>query len=379
MVKITIIGWYGTETIGDRAILAGLIRVFKDTFMDFEIQLGSIFPILSERTLVEDYSFFKQCSGKQDLQISIFNSLSTKELKKCIRKSDLLVVGGGPLMDITFMYMLEYAFKIGNKYRIKTALLGCGWGPLRNKEYINCALRIIKYSQLNIFRDKISLQNSLNYLPSESAHSIYSLIDPAFFAALFFKENKSISPEAKHIAINIRDMKLDQYGVSENRLEEQFCSFIERIAANTTQDIHLIPMHTFDIGGDDRLILGRLAKQIKTSNIYVQHNPLTLEETMQCYYDASFCVGMRFHSIVLQTILNGNNYILDYTDPEHGKIIGMLKELNILNFYKERYFSLSSDFDKIDWEFDDKSFIPDLSIFDSYMKSYVDLLTKMFS
>ena len=75
MVRIVIIGWYGTETIGDRAILAGLFRVFKHTFDCFEIQLGSLFPVLSERTLIEDYSFFAKCVGNKQFTISLFTTI----------------------------------------------------------------------------------------------------------------------------------------------------------------------------------------------------------------------------------------------------------------------------------------------------------------
>jgi polysaccharide pyruvyl transferase WcaK-like protein len=57
MVKITVIGWYGTETIGDRAILAGLLSLFDEVFGDFELKLGSIYPFFSERTLYEDMDF----------------------------------------------------------------------------------------------------------------------------------------------------------------------------------------------------------------------------------------------------------------------------------------------------------------------------------
>ena len=45
-MKITIIGWYGTETIGDRAILAGLISIFNQAYDEFEVKLGSLNPFL---------------------------------------------------------------------------------------------------------------------------------------------------------------------------------------------------------------------------------------------------------------------------------------------------------------------------------------------
>jgi len=379
MVKIVIIGWYGTETIGDRAILAGLFRVFEQSFMDFEIKLGSIFPILSERTLLEDLSFYKRCSKNRNLKIEIFNSLSSKELQINIKGADLLAVGGGPLMDLTFMYMLEYAFKVANKYKVKTALIGCGWGPLRRQEYIKSTLRLIRKSDLTIFRDEISLENYLKFFGNlKNPVNITSSVDPAFFSAEFFYKETQIARKKDFIAINIRDVKLDQYQVNEAQLEERLGKLIQTILERSTLDIFLVPMHTFIIGGDDRIILNRLLKQIKNSRVKVLHDPLNLEQVMKCYYDASFCVGMRFHSIVLQTMLNGKNFILDYTDPNNGKIIGMLRELEIEDFYKNRYVSLASDFEFENWIFECERFVPDFYFFNSHMNNYIGLLKSLF-
>ena len=109
-MRITIIGWYGTETIGDRAILAGLISFFSKSFKSFEIKLGSLYPFFSERTLNEDCAFYKEITGK-GYDIKIFNSKKPKELVNAIKNSDLIVMGGGPLMDLNELFMVEYAFK----------------------------------------------------------------------------------------------------------------------------------------------------------------------------------------------------------------------------------------------------------------------------
>ena len=77
--------------------------------------------------------------------------------------------------------------------------------------------------------------------------------------------------------------------------------------------------------------------------MYVYNKPPTLTETMNLYKNALFCFGMRFHSVLLQTILNGRNYVLDYTDPIKGKIFNLLNQLNVFDKYQNRYYSLVSD------------------------------------
>jgi polysaccharide pyruvyl transferase WcaK-like protein len=55
-MNITIIGWYGTETVGDRGILAGILDIINISEVD-NIFLGSLYPFFTERTLSEDYYF----------------------------------------------------------------------------------------------------------------------------------------------------------------------------------------------------------------------------------------------------------------------------------------------------------------------------------
>jgi hypothetical protein len=45
---------------------------------------------------------------------------------------------------------------------------------------------------------------------------------------------------------------------------------------------------------------------------------------------------MRFHSVLLQTIVNGSNYILDYTEIKKGKIVGFVNDIDNDGFYNNR-------------------------------------------
>lgn len=377
MVKVTIIGWYGTETIGDRAILSGILRILKSSLGDFSISLGSLFPILSERTLMEDCSFYTECINSSNLAISIFNSLSSKELARKIKESDFLIVGGGPLMDMSVMYMLEYAFDVARKYHVKTALIGCGWGPLKSKEYINCSLRLIKKANLTIFRDQISLE--LYSQLCSTQENVYSSIDPAFFAAQYY-ENKisGITRSNEYITVNFRDISLDSYEGNAIEFEGKCIQTLQELLDSSSKDILLIPMHTFFIGGDDRDILIRIAKKIKNDRISIMQNPLNLEDTMNKYYNSEICLGMRFHAIVLQTILNGKNYIMDYTNPQYGKIKGVLNTLNISDLYQKRYISLFDEKTCFDFSEECVRYQCNGGILDNFLNTYIKQIKNIF-
>lgn len=100
---------------------------------------------------------------------------------------------------------------------------------------------------------------------------------------------------------------------------------------------------------------------------------------MNLFANAKVCIGMRFHSVVLQTVLNGKIYIVDYTDPEKGKIIGMLKQINAVNQYRERYESLFYDFSlKIDSPLESRFIVSDKAL-EEFEIRYVSLLNSCLS
>lgn len=381
-MKITIIGWYGTETIGDRAILAGLISFLNKSYKNFEIKLGSLYPFFSERTINEDYSFYQKIINK-DIKIDIFNSKDSKELDIAIKNSDLVAMGGGPLMDLPELFMIEYAFKKAKKLGIKTALLGCGVGPLFHKKYRKSVLNISLNSDIIILRDNKSKDNLeeiyKDFNKLFNGKTIVTSYDPAVECTLEYnKLNKEEDDD--YIAVNLREFPLEysKHNDSKN-INDELKSFIKSLAKKyPDREIRLIPMHYFYIGSDDRVFLNNIALDLKLENIKVQNPNLTLKETIEVYQNAYFNVGMRFHSVVLQTISSGKNYVLDYTEPKKGKIYGFLCDIDKDGFYDKRYISLQEDVITADIiENTDKKFEIDEKVITSRLDVYIKKLKEI--
>ncbi|NOR69324.1 MAG: polysaccharide pyruvyl transferase family protein [Methylomarinum sp.] len=346
-MKITVIGWYGTETIGDRAILAGLISFFNKSFSQFELKLGSLYPFFSDRTINEDHSFYKELTKKK-CNIEIFNSKDSCSLLNAIKTSDFLVMGGGPLMDLNELFMVEYAFKKAKKFGIKTALLGCGIGPLFNKKYRKSVFEISLNSDIHILRDRQSKENLTDiyheFGKKIGKSSIHTSYDPAVECVNEYIQHSN-EKRLEYIAINLREFPQEySQGNRSEGINEGLREFIKDIAEEFLEkEIKLIPMHYFHIGGDDRVFLNNIALELNLENICVQNKNLNLKETIDVYSKAYFNIGMRFHSVVLQTIASGRNYVLDYTEPNKGKINGFLKDIDKNGFYDNRYISLQED------------------------------------
>ncbi|MGM9581547.1 MAG: polysaccharide pyruvyl transferase family protein [Anaerovibrio sp.] len=378
-MRICAVGWYGTETIGDRAIFAGLLHIFNLVTRNMDVKLGSLYPFYSRRMLMEDTPLYEKLINKK-IQIDIFNSSCEDELKKNILQSDLVIVAGGPLMDLDEMYMLRYAFGYAKKKNKKCLIAGCGVGPLFREEYQRCLLDIVSMSDGVIFRDAISKKSFMEIADKFQFNineaCIETAIDPAVICAYEYKNCMEVVDDKKYIAINFRDFPME-YTTSMMFNKYNVIDFVkkmlEEIRHSFNEDMLLVPMHYFCVGNDDRYFLNKLAMQLHVKNVYVQNVPLSLQKTMDVYAAATLDVGMRFHSVVLQTILNGNNYIVDYTEPKKGKIFGFLQDIDQTNFYCSRCVNLQdSDVQMLKFDKEKAKFSQ------SYINAYYEQGLKMY-
>lgn len=374
-MKITIIGWYGTETIGDRAILAGIFYLLGKRSESFDVQIGCLNPLLTKRTIFEDICFYKRISNNQLIGINLFDSRIKSQLDKSIRWSDVLILGGGPLMGINEMYMLKYAFQYARREKKRSIVFGCGMGPFNGSEFEKVACDIINIADYAIFRDRKS-KEIYESLSGKKINTI-SVIDPAVFAAHYYKqENNKTGGEEEYIACNFRDAT-SEYKGNERSTPQFFSSELIRLSQVCDLPIKLVPMHSFDMGGDDRYFLNKIKRLSGLPNVTVFNKPTSLEETMEVYMNAKYCVGMRFHSILLQFILNGANYIYDYTNPQKGKIVNLLHQLNIEGKLDGRYMSLVTGEGSIDFAKNIDALVIDNSLISQYENNYLSIINNL--
>ena len=382
-MKICILGWYGTETLGDRAILVGMFRVFDKIFKSFSVNIGSLYPFFTQRTIFEDGKIYNLYTPK--MQLGYFDVKSKSMLNSVLEGSDLVVMGGGPIMDLTELEVIYYSFKKAKKMNKKTMLLGCGMGPLYKRQYIDIVSKILILSDLVIFRDKKSVETAKGICQDIRKINFLYAHDPAIIPIGDYINNneKTIT---NSITINFRKFPSSIYNRQSVLNNNDIIKLLMKIAEKYEM-VYLVPMHTFCIGGDDRVFLTELALTTNCSNVKVVHKPMNLHELFGLYANSKACIGMRYHSVVFQTLLNGNNYIFDYTDRLNGKIVSFLDMIDENGFYKERYFSLQSEkleFDEVsmankvlDALFRNEEFIYDTDIYIKVLNYYSDEIKKI--
>ncbi len=332
-MNIGIVGWYGTDTLGDRAILDGIFEVLKDIDDHCNIFLGSLFCFYSERTILEETNIFNKTAP--NFSIKVFDLKDRAIVNSTIKEMDAIIMGGGPLMDIEELFLVERCFDVARKRSIPRIIMGCGVGPLENIDYRNSVSNILNNSTAIYLRDELSIDyiNNTFYIDKP----IHFVGDPAIIS---IEKHVSMKKDNDVVAINFRDYPREAYSAKSIVTDSNFVELIN-ICADKFKIVKLVPMHTFFIGGDDREYLVRLKNMTDMKNIEVIQKPMNLESLYNTFAYAYACIGMRYHSVVMQTILNGNNLVLNYTNEYNGKISGFIKSLRT-SFYDDRVVNLQS-------------------------------------
>ena len=323
--RILIVGWYGTETLGDKAILYSIISELINVGLgSHQIVVASIEPYITEFTLKE----FKPVS-----ECSVI-SLSKAELMAKDGQFNQVIFGGGPIMSsIGYLCNIASIFKIVKKSGGQTIIWGCGLGPIRNlrRDFLNklAIKQILRTADQCVFRDKKSLEIAKELAGNSIEKNSNIALDPAFH---WVKSHARKIEKSCNIGFAIRSLPISEYFTDLNgdpsQLTKNFNSVILTLMQQHAEkdSVYLQCMHRLPCGGDDRLYyLDLLGDNIKKFDFSIEHrSPL---EDISALSGLNRLYGMRFHSVVFAIALGIPVIPIDYTNG--GKINSLCKLLDI--------------------------------------------------
>ncbi|MCX6150718.1 MAG: radical SAM protein [Ignavibacteriales bacterium] len=313
--KILLVGWYGTETAGDIAILKGIIQEYLKVNPHLEFVLFSLFPSYSKM----NFSNLDETIGKSFKILDYHGQSAHFATIEC----DAIVMAGGPLMDIPQTGMIADLFRLFYEQHKPRIVEGCGIGPLNVEEYRNNVVQIVKTASKVSVRDSASkalLRNlgikkeiivrtdpSITFIKSlKIEYQKQGNIIRCFFRELTHEYPQNISPDlAFHNIICFINKLLSWY--PEHKIE-------------------LWAMHYFPIGKDDREFAKRIVNVTNDERVTYIIQPQSPEEILIAMASADFCIAMRFHSVVFASTVGCNFVAIDYTAG--GKIKGFLEDTN---------------------------------------------------
>lgn len=329
--QIFITGWYGTETVGDKAILAGIIiELSKKYTKPFSLILTSLYPEVTNRTI-------RELNLKIDVDVIYCYS---SDFISYIKGSDLVIMGGGPLMDLEVLSLPLIAFKVAKEYNIQTIIYGCGIGPLKFRKFKNSVKEIIKLADHIYLRDQRSINIARKWAKSKSIIKLTG--DPAkqyvnlIEKKILPKKEKILTCFLREWSIEYnRDVSLLEFKERKEKFEDNLAEFIKHKASELkVNEIKFEHMHNFIVGKDDRDFSRYFIKKYFLDfDIHVSYNKKlsTVESIIESMKKSEYNVCMRFHSVLFADTMKTNYCAIDYTNG--GKILNYLSDNKKLTNY----------------------------------------------
>lgn len=330
-VRVLICGWYGTETLGDKAILGGVVHAIQ-------LALGEV-----QFTLVSLNSYISEMTRHQMPELAGAEIVEAKEGIRLARGADLVVFGGGPLMaSIDQLAEMEAIFSAAGKHGVPTLVAGCGVGPLGNRSHNDSIARILAMATLRVYRDAKSREVAAS-LGVETAGDVVAE-DPAFTWLKIQRGRLQSRPPVgqKVLLLGLRDFPHLQYAghigkaeslTAKRHFEDELVSALEELAAQHADLlIRPLPMCTNHFGDDDRWFYRRLFRGNERLKGRLDLSLLGPELAPVAYCEAfrgaHVVLAMRFHSLVFALGLGVPAIAVDYTLGK-GKVRSLAERFGV--------------------------------------------------
>jgi polysaccharide pyruvyl transferase WcaK-like protein len=313
--SVLICGWYGTETLGDKAILGAVLDAVRTVEPQSPIVICSLQPMLT-RITTQEMAHSNDCTV-----------IGVDEALRSVASARALVFAGGPLMAVNEIAIMESLFVRARDGEVPALVSGCGIGPLGSRPYRRSIAGLLSAASMRIYRDRESLDIAAGLGIDVRDDQVAE--DPAFswLQRLDCAGTPKRDVETRVLALGLRDWPHNQYaahltsaaaGRIKGRLEEAIVYALEKLIDEFPRlRILPVPFCTHDAGGDDRLLYWRLARQAVRVRYAFDMSVLQRGFAPQTYARliarADAMLAMRFHSIVFSLALGLPTVALDYT------------------------------------------------------------------
>lgn len=310
MVTILIAGYHGFGNCGDEAILRAMVTSFKKIADDIDIIALSNDPSFTEK----------------EYNIEAVQRFNMKEVMSAVKKCDILVLGGGTLLqDGTSTRSLVYYLSIIKAAQLhgkRVMLYANGIGPVDRRTNRRLMRSVLKKVDCITLREKLSCSD-LSNIGVKNSNTVVTA-DPAFRlegtdteAAEQLLHTAGVAEQGKkRIGVSVRAWNKARYG-------DDYCGKIAKacdIMSRKGYEIIFIPMqYPSDISISDKIA------DMMQEESHVLRAKYTPEEILGIVGRCDVMLSMRLHALIFAAVMNVPMAGIIY-DP---KIEYYLKELEM--------------------------------------------------
>lgn len=263
MVKVAISGYYGFKNFGDEAILGVLVNHLKQ-LKDVDITVFSSDVDYTSKT----YS------------VNSVKRFDLKNVIKTIRNSDVLISGGGSLLqDVTSLKSVVYyslIIALGLLFNKKVIIFAQGVGPLNKKLSQLIVSNLLKNCSLVTVRDEKSLALLRNWGINADL-----VCDPIYSLDVVQEFNENA------LGVQLREFKTMNY----NLLHKLALFIAEKFSDKKIEIFSLQESQDLELCKNFENILKTLNPEIKTE--------IVTDNIVNRISKLSYLIAMRFHAILV--------------------------------------------------------------------------------
>lgn len=309
-MKVLLSGYYGFDNAGDEAVLYAIVQALRESVSDIDITVLSNQP---EKTA-------------RQLGVKVVNRWGKVDLLKAVKNCDVLVSGGGSLLqDVTSKNGILYylgIIKLAQLMKKKVMIYAQGIGPVQSKRNRTLVHKVLNHVDVITVRD---LESRIELIQMGVYREIMVCSDPVMGISvddIDAKIGKQLliragfqDSEEPILALAIRDWK------EEDRLFTEIAKYCDTVVQKGWHVV-FVPFHYPD---DIKAGKATVEKMRYSEHVTVLEENYTPQETIAILKNADFVLGMRLHSLIMSAVLLKPMIALSY-DPKITSFMQLLRQ-----------------------------------------------------
>ncbi|AGB42101.1 polysaccharide pyruvyl transferase CsaB [Halobacteroides halobius DSM 5150] len=323
MPHIILSGYYGFNNAGDEAILAALITGLQDRIDDVELTVLSSNPTWT----------------KEVHQVKAIGRYNIKKLSSYFRSADLLISGGGSLLqDVTGYKTIPYylgVMKLAQLFKTPVFCCGQGIGPLNNPLNRKLVKQVLNSVAAITVRDRAS-QKLLQEIGVKQEVKLTS--DPVFLLRPAKTDRVNQILKQEEIEINKPTIGVAPRAWGDNSYLKELAKLLDLLKDKLQAQILFLPLDY----PDDREVSLQVREMMSEEAMVIRAN-YTPQEVLALTERVDLMVGVRLHSLIFATVMGVLPAGISY-DP---KVDNFLERLSLAPVAKVDSLEVTKTYNRI--------------------------------
>jgi polysaccharide pyruvyl transferase CsaB len=285
MTRVLISGYYGFDNAGDDTVLYGIINSLKKQLPTIDI------AVLSNKPKETEALF----------GIAAYNRWRFSEIIKQLKQSDLLLMGGGSLLqDATSPRSVIYYLGIVTIAKLlnkPVIFFAQGFGPISHQISKTLIRMVVNKVDVITVRDERSAEDMQQLgvtRPIQVTADPAVTIDPRHVDLTLGQKHLVVHPhkEQRSVAISIRPWK------NEQAYKKEIAKMADELITKGWT-VYFLPMQfPSDIAPSEDI-----RRHMKETGVVLLNEKMSFHEIISFIGNMDFVIGMRLHSIIIAAVL----------------------------------------------------------------------------